>query len=71
MRDAASAARGPVRQARRSNERWGRWTSRIPCGRDGWADLAAVINCHDRGVIGYEFALRSRAKQAERAVETT
>jgi len=28
-----------------------------------------VIDCHDREVIGYEFALRSRAKEAERAVE--
>ncbi|OQW35056.1 MAG: hypothetical protein A4E19_01660 [Nitrospira sp. SG-bin1] len=41
----------------------------IPCGQDGWAHLAAVIDCHDREVIGYEFALRSRAKEAERAVE--
>ena len=31
--------------------------------------LAAVIDCHDRELIGYEFALRSRAKEAERAVE--
>ena len=41
----------------------------ISCGQDGWAHLAAVIDCHDREVIGYEFALRSRAKEAERAVE--
>jgi transposase InsO family protein len=40
-----------------------------PCGQDGWAHLAAVIDCHDREVIGYEFALRSRAREAERAVE--
>jgi putative transposase len=42
----------------------------IPCGQDGWAHWAAVIDCHDREVIGYEFALRSRAKEAERAVES-
>ena len=41
----------------------------IPCGHDGWAHLAAVIDCHDRELIGYELALRSRAKEAERAVE--
>ncbi len=41
----------------------------VPCGQDGWAHLAAVIDCHDREVIGYEFALRGRAKEAERAVE--
>jgi putative transposase len=37
--------------------------------QDGWAHLAAIIDCHDREVIAYEFALRSRAKEAERAVE--
>jgi putative transposase len=41
----------------------------IPCGRDGWAHLTAVVDCHDREVIGYECALRARAKEAERAVE--
>lgn len=41
----------------------------MACGRDGWAHVAAVIDCHDREVIGDELALRSRAKEAERAVE--
>ena len=41
----------------------------IPCGQDGWAHLAAIIDCHAREIVGYEFALRSRAKEAERAVE--
>jgi putative transposase len=41
----------------------------IPCGQDGWAHLAAVIDCHDREIVGYEFAVRSRAKEAERAIE--
>jgi putative transposase len=41
----------------------------IPCGQEGWAHLAAVIDCHDREIMGYEFALRSRAKEVERAVE--
>jgi putative transposase len=41
----------------------------IPCGGDGWAHLVAVIDCHDREVVGYEFALRGRAKEAERALE--
>ena len=59
-----------VSQASRSNERWAMDVTHIPCGQDGWAHLAAVIDCHDREIIGYEFALRSRAKEAERAVET-
>jgi putative transposase len=61
--------RGWVSRADRSNERWAMDVTHIPCGHDGWAHLAAVIDCHDREVIGYEFALRSRAKEAERAVE--
>ena len=61
--------RGWVSRASRSDERWAMDVTHIPCGQDGWAHLAAVIDCHDREVIGYEFALRSRAKEAERAVE--
>jgi putative transposase len=61
--------RGWVSRAHRSDERWAMDVTHIPCGQDGWAHLAAVIDCHDREVIGYEFALRSRAKEAERAVE--
>ncbi len=61
--------RGWTSRASRSNERWAMDVTHIPCGHDGWAHLAAVIDCHDRELIGYEFALRSRAKEAERAVE--
>jgi len=62
-------ARGLVSRASRSNERWAMDVTHVPCGHDGWAHLAAVIDCHDREVMGYEFALRGRAKEAERAVE--
>ncbi len=41
----------------------------VPCGADGWGHLAAVIDCHDREIVGYEFALRGRANEAERALE--
>ncbi|MBX3325339.1 MAG: IS3 family transposase [Nitrospira sp.] len=60
---------GRTSRADRSNERWAMDVTHIPCGQDGWAHLAAVIDCHDREVIGCEFALGSRAKEAERAVE--
>lgn len=60
---------GWTSRASQSNERWAMDVTHIPCGQDGWAHLAAVIDCHDREVIGYELALRSRAKEAERAVE--
>ena len=56
-------------RAYRSNERWATDVTHIPCGVDGWGHLAAVIDCHDREIVGFEFALRGRAKEAERALE--
>ncbi|MCP9468361.1 MAG: IS3 family transposase [Nitrospira sp.] len=44
--------RGWVSRASRSNERWAMDVTQIPCGHDGWAHRAAVIDCHDREVIG-------------------
>jgi putative transposase len=60
---------GSVSRAAKSNERWAMDVTHIDCGEDGWAHLAAVIDCHDREVIGYELALRARANEAERALE--
>ncbi len=57
-------------RAARSNERRAMDVTHIACGADGWAHLAAVIDCHDREIIGYELALRGRAKEAERALES-
>jgi putative transposase len=56
-------------RASASNERWAMDLTHIYCGSDGWGHLAAVIDCHDREIVGYEFALRGRAKEAERALE--
>jgi putative transposase len=55
--------------AERSNERWAIDVTHVFCGNDGWAHLAAVIDCHDREIIGWEFGRRGRAKEAERALE--
>src|SRR6202044_4160746 len=46
-----------------------REVTRIPRGADGSGHLTAVIDCHEREVTGYEFALRGRAREAERALE--
>lgn len=56
-------------RASRSDERWAMDITHIHCGEDGWGHLVAIIDCHDRQCIGYEFALRGRAKEAERALE--
>jgi putative transposase len=61
--------RGWRSQTAASDQRWAMDVTHIPCGADGWAHLTAVIDCHDREVIGHEFALRGRANEAERALE--
>jgi putative transposase len=52
-----------------SNERWAMDVTHVYCGKDGWGHLAAVIDCHDRQIVGFEFSLRGRSKEAERALE--
>ena len=54
----------------RSNERWAMDSSHGYCGReDGWGHLVVVIDCHDREMVGWEFSLRGRSQEAERALE--
>ncbi len=55
--------------AKRRNERWAMDATHIDCGADGWGHLVAVIDCYDREIVGWEFALRGRANEAERALE--
>jgi len=55
--------------ATRRNERWALDATHIDCGADGWGHVVAVIDCYDREIIGWEFALRGRANEAERALE--
>jgi putative transposase len=62
-------AQGRRSRAKASNARWAMDLTHIDCGADGWGHLAVVIDGHDREVIGYEFALRGRAQEAERALE--
>jgi len=54
---------GRISHAGRSNERWATDLPHVYCGRDGWAHLVAVIDCHDRELIGHEFALRGRPRR--------
>ena len=52
-----------------SNVRWAMDLTHIYCGDDGWGHLAAIIDCHDREIVGWEFSLRGRAREAEHALE--
>jgi len=69
VRSAKPRVKTSCSRAATSNERWAMDVTHIPCGIDGWGHLVAVIDCYDREVIGYEFALRGRANEAERALE--
>jgi len=54
--------------AARSNERWAMDVTQNHCRRDGWGHPVAVIDCHDREIIGYEFASAvARRSQKERS----
>jgi putative transposase len=50
-------AQGRRSRAAASNERWSVDVTHVDCGADGWGHLVAVIDCHDREIIGWEFAL--------------
>src|SRR5664279_4185621 len=36
----------------------------VHCGADGWGHLVAVIDCHDRKIVGYEFSLRGESERS-------
>lgn len=60
---------GWVSEARRPNERWAIDTTHIFCGRDGWCHLTAIIDCHDRTIVGWRLARSGIAGVAAAALE--
>ena len=69
MSRARMRQRGGGDDCRASAKRVSLDVTHIPAGADDWAHLAAVIDRHEREIIGYEFALRGRAREVERALE--
>ena len=55
--------------AQRPNERWATDMCRIWAGRDNWATLALVIDCHTRELLGWHLSRSGRSKTAESALE--
>ena len=51
------------------NERWSTDLCRIWAGRDGWASLALVIDCHTRELLGWHLCRTGRATTAASALE--
>lgn len=55
--------------ATRPNERWSTDLCRVWAGRDGWATLALVIDCHTRELLGWHLSRSGKACTAGSALE--
>jgi len=51
------------------NTRWATDLCRVWTGRDGWATLALVIDCHTRELLGWHLARSGKATTASAALE--
>ena len=51
------------------NERWSTDPCRVWAGKDGWASLALVIDCHTRELLGWHLARTGKASTAGSALE--
>lgn len=51
------------------NERWSTDLCRVWAGRDGWATLALVIDCHTRELLGWHLSRSGKACTAISALE--
>src|SRR5262249_18767111 len=51
------------------NERWAIDLCRVWSGRDGWAVLALVMDCHSRELLGWHLSRSGKSKTAEAALE--
>ena len=51
------------------NERWSTDMCRVWAGRDGWAMLALVIDCHTRELLGWHLSRSGKAATAVSALE--
>ncbi|WP_240722423.1 DDE-type integrase/transposase/recombinase [Poseidonocella sp. HB161398] len=51
------------------NERWSTDLARIWTGKDGWASLALVIDCHTRELLGCHLSKWGKAATASAALE--
>jgi len=68
--DWLAAARQAVSSvANAPNERWSTDMCRVWTGRDGWATLALVIDCHTRELVGWHLSRSGTATTASSALE--
>lgn len=62
-------AKGMSSKAQCSNERWAIDATSIFCGKDGWCPLTAIIDCHDRCIVGWRLSESGVSKNAAAALE--
>lgn len=55
--------------AQRPDERWSTDLCRVWTGKDGWATLALVMDCHSREVLGWHLSRSARSRTPEAALE--
>lgn len=55
--------------AERPNERWSTDLCRVWAGKDGWATLALVMDCHTRELLGWHLSRSGKATTAVSALE--
>jgi putative transposase len=51
------------------DERWAADLCRIWTGRDGWANLALLIDCYTREILGWHLSRSAKSATAESALE--
>nr|WP_256387847.1 IS3 family transposase [Rhodovulum sp. P5] len=61
--------RGPSLVATAPNERWSTDMARVWAGKDGWATLALVMDCHTRELLGWHLSRSGKATTAASALE--
>jgi putative transposase len=55
--------------AQSPNERWSTDLARVWAGKDGWATLALVMDCHTRELLGWHLSHSGKASTAVSALE--
>ena len=51
------------------NERWSTDMARVWAGKDGWATLALVMDCHTRELLGWQLSRSGKASTVAAALE--
>lgn len=58
-----------VSKCEEPGQRWAIDMTSTYCTQDGWVGITAVIDCHDREIVGLHVSKRGRAQDAEQALE--